>query len=57
MRAVEELRAQKQLSEQPEEEGGADVSGARAEGGDLTSSATFNMQQVTSLLDFFTMIF
>jgi protein polybromo-1 len=52
MRAVEELRAQKQLSEQPEDDGGADGSGARAEGGDSTPSATFNMQQVISPLIF-----
>ena len=47
MRAVEELKAQKQLSEQPEEEGTSDGSGARADGDDSTSTATFNMQQVS----------
>jgi hypothetical protein len=43
MRAVDELKATKQPSEQPEEEGAAD-GGAR--GQDSTSTATFNMQQV-----------
>ena len=45
MRGVEELRAAKQLLEQPEEEGAADGSGARTEGAGSTISATFNMQQ------------
>ena len=45
MRAVEELRAQKQLSEQPEEDGGATE--GQNEGGDATNTATFNMQQVS----------
>ena len=45
MRGVEELRAAKQLLEQPEEEGAADGSGVRTEGAGSTVSATFNMQQ------------
>ena len=46
MRSVEELKAQKQLSEQPEDETTPD--GNEAKGEDSTSTATFNMQQVMS---------